>query len=68
MKMDKSLVMFIFLFSSVILVNWFFDDMTTYYLLLLLIFGILVYRGNEIENLINPKEKQKIYYPNLKYQ
>lgn len=69
--MDKNsqidLIPFVFFLSSVILINWSFDQTAAFYYLLLILFGMMVYRYDELKNLLSAKKKQTIYYPNLKF-
>jgi len=66
-KLNIDFVPWIFIFSSIILVSWTFGQKATFYYLLLLVSGMLVYRYDEIMDIIKPKQKQTIYYPNLNH-
>jgi len=70
--MDKqnkiNYIPWIFLFSSILIIYWSFGQKATFYYLLFLLSGMIVYRYDEIRELVNKKEKQVIYYPNLKYE
>lgn len=58
----------IFILVSVLLINWIYGQKATFIYLLMILTGMLVYRYDDIRELINKKEKQSIYYPNLNLQ